>query len=91
MIQVGAVSIYFLSALAKFRFGGQGWANGATFVWAFSRRGNWLAQWLAGRTALVQASQWGVLLMELASPALLGLRGRPPLRLPRRLRRSSTS
>lgn len=76
MIQMGAVAIYFLSALAKFRFGGWGWANGATFTWAFSRRGNGLAQWLAGHPPLVQASQWGVLAIELASPALLWLRGR---------------
>lgn len=76
MIQMGAVATYFLSALAKFRFGGWGWANGATFEWAFSRRGNWLAHWLAGHPPLVRGGQWFVLVMELASPALLWLRGR---------------
>lgn len=76
MIQAGAVSVYFLSALAKFRFGGWAWANGATFVWAFSRRGNGLAQWMAGYPWFVHASQWALLGLELASPALMWLRGR---------------
>lgn len=76
MIQAAAVSTYFLSALAKFRFGGWGWANGATFIWAFSRRGNWLAQWMAGHPLLVHGSQWLLLGLELASPLLLWLRGR---------------
>lgn len=75
MTQIGAVAIYFLSALAKIRFGGWGWANGATFVWAFSRRGNWLAQWMSGHPPLVHASQWALLALELVSPVLLWLRG----------------
>lgn len=76
MIQVGAVAIYVLSAVAKMRFGGWGWANGATFVWAFSRRGNWLAQWMAEHPPIVHASQWALLVLEFLSPALLWLRGR---------------
>lgn len=76
MIQVGAVAIYFLSALAKIRFGGWGWASGSTFIWAFSRRGNDLAQWMAGYPLLIHASQWALLVLELVSPVLLWLRGR---------------
>lgn len=76
MIQVGAVATYFLSAVAKMRFGTWLWANGTTFVWAFSRRGNSVAQWLGSHPTLVHASQWTLLLLEFASPVLLWLRGR---------------
>ncbi|MEX1906989.1 MULTISPECIES: hypothetical protein [Janibacter] len=76
MIQMGVVATYFLSAVAKMRFGTWLWANGSTFVWAFSRRGNDVAQWLAGHPALVHLTQWSLLGLEFVSPVLLWLRGR---------------
>lgn len=76
MIQVAAVATYFLSAAAKMRFGGWGWANGAIFVWAFERRGNGLALWLSQHPPVVIASQWALLILEFLSPILLWLRGR---------------
>ena len=76
MIQVGAVATYFLSAVAKMRFGTWLWANGATFVRAFSRRGNSVAQWLGGHPSFVHSTQWALLALEFVSPVLLWLRGR---------------
>ena len=76
MVQVGAVSIYFLSAWAKMRFGGPGWANGATLIWALTRRPNGIGPWVGSHPALTHTLQWVVLVAEFSSPVLLWLRGR---------------
>jgi hypothetical protein len=76
MIQVGAVATYFLSACAKMRFGGWGWANGATLIWALTRRPNGIGPWVGSHTTLTHALQWVVLVAEFLSPVLLWLRGR---------------
>jgi hypothetical protein len=76
MVQVGAVCIYWLSASAKMRFGGWGWANGATLIWALSRRGHGPGPWLASHPPLTHAMQWVVLVVEFCSPLMLWLRGR---------------
>jgi hypothetical protein len=76
MVQIGAVSIYFLSASAKVRFGGWGWANGATLIWALTRRPNGIGPWVGSHPALTHALQWVVLVAESCSPVLLWLRGR---------------
>jgi hypothetical protein len=57
MVQIGAVSIYFLSASAKVRFGGWGWANGATLIWALTRRPNGIGPWVGSHPALTHALQ----------------------------------
>jgi Vitamin K-dependent gamma-carboxylase len=75
-VQVGVVATYFLSAVAKMRFGGWGWAAGATFTWAFVRRGTGLAQLMLQWPWLVSASQWALLALETLSPVLLFVRGR---------------
>ena len=75
-IQISAVSIYFLSAWAKMRFGTWGWANGATLIWALTRRPNGIGPWIGSHPALVHALQWLILCAEFLSPALLWLRGR---------------
>jgi hypothetical protein len=75
-IQIGVVCCYFLAAVSKMRFGGWGWANGAIFTWAFTRRGTGLAHELLKIPHLVVATQWVVLCAESLSPALLWLRGR---------------
>jgi hypothetical protein len=76
MVQIGAVSIYFLSANAKMRFGGWGWANGATLTWALSRRPNGIGPWVAEHPPLVHALQWVALVAESTSPIILWLRGK---------------
>ena len=75
-IQVATVATYFLSAWAKMRWGGWGWANGATFTWAMSRRGTGIGKMLLEYPQLLKLSQWGVLMAEVLSPLLLVLRGR---------------
>lgn len=76
MVQIGAVSIYFLSASAKMRFGGRGWANGATLIWALTRRPNGIGPWVGAHPTLTHALQWIVLVAEFTSPVLLWLRGK---------------
>lgn len=75
-IQVAAVATYFLSAYAKIRHGGWGWANSATFAWALSRRGTGLGAHLLGHPRLLVAGQWGLLAMEALTPLILFVRGR---------------
>jgi hypothetical protein len=75
-IQIGVVASYFLSAAAKMRFGGWGWANSAIFTWAFVRRGTGLADLMLQHPWTVRASQWTLLFAETLSPLLLFLRAR---------------
>jgi hypothetical protein len=75
-VQVAAVCTYFLAAVAKVRFGGWDWANGAVTTWAFARRGNDLTDALEQIPHFVVGIQWVVLLAEFASPVMLWLRGR---------------
>jgi len=76
-VQVAVVATYFLAAVAKIRFGGWGWVNGETLVWAVTRRGTFLADPVLRATWVLHLTQWGIVAMELASPLLLVLRGRP--------------
>jgi hypothetical protein len=78
-IQIAAVSAYFLSAWAKMRWGGWGWANGETLEWALVRRGTVLGRHVADQRWLLHASQWVTLVAEFASPLLLFTRGRARL------------
>lgn len=75
-IQVAAIATYFLSAFAKIRHGGWGWANSATFAWALSRRATALGEELLAYPRLLVAAQWGLLVMEALTPVILFLRGR---------------
>jgi hypothetical protein len=76
MVQIGAVSIYFLSASAKMRFGGWGWANGATLIWALTRRPNGIGPWVGSHQTLTHVLQWIVVVAEFTSPVLLWLKGK---------------
>ncbi|MFC7488543.1 hypothetical protein ACOCJ7_08410 [Knoellia sp. CPCC 206453] len=76
MIEIGAVCVYALSAWAKMRFGGWGWANGATLIWALTRRPNGIGPWVGSHPALTHALQWIVLVAEFCAPVMLWLRGR---------------
>ena len=75
-VTVAVVATYFLSAWAKMRWGGWGWANGETFYWAMSRRGTWLGHRLLDVPWALHVFQWVVLAAEASSPLLLLLRPR---------------
>ncbi len=74
-IQVAVVATYFLSAFAKFRFGGLDWVNGATLLRAVLRRGTDLADPLATVPWVLRVGQYLIVIFELTSPLLLA-RGR---------------
>ena len=74
-IQVAVVLTYFLAAMAKLRFGGIDWVNGATLMRAVLRRGTFLADPLKGQPSLLQVGQYLIVMFEL-SAVLLMHRGR---------------
>jgi hypothetical protein len=74
--QIAVVATYFFSAWAKVRFGGLEWVNSATLVRAVLRRGTVFSKPLLDAPWVLHASQWGIMAMELASPALLFVRPR---------------
>ena len=76
-IQVACVEVYFLSAISKFRYGGLNWPTGSTFAWAIIRRGTGLGHLLLGPPWILTASQFLIITLELVTPLLLVLRGRP--------------
>ena len=75
-VQVAVTATYALSAYAKMRFGTWDWANGAIFVWSLSRRGHPWSVPLLQHPGLLHASQWGLLVLETASPLMLVVRPR---------------
>jgi hypothetical protein len=75
-VQIGCVAVYFLSALAKIRFGGWDWATGSTFAWAMTRRGTGLGKLLLDPPWILTLSQFAIMGIELLTPLLLVLRGR---------------
>jgi len=80
-IQVAVVATYFLSAFAKFRYGGFEWLNESTLARAIIRRGNFLSVPLLQHPMLLIAGQWAIVGFELLSPLLLvrGVVGRASL------------
>jgi hypothetical protein len=72
-VQVAVVATYFLAAWAKLRFGGLEWVNGSTLTWAVTRRGTALADPLLHVPWLLQATQWGIVALELGSPLVFVL------------------
>jgi hypothetical protein len=74
-IQLAVVATYFLSAFAKFRFGGFDWVNGATLLRAVLRRGTDLAQPLESLPWVLRVGQYLIVAFELTTPLLLA-RGR---------------
>jgi hypothetical protein len=69
-IQIGVVATYFLAAFAKLRFGGIEWVNGATLMRAVIRRGTWLGDPLEDLPWVLVATQYWIMIFELASPLL---------------------
>lgn len=76
VVQIAAIATYFLSAVAKVRFGGWEWVNSATLARAVLRRGSPWAQWLVEVPWTLHAAQWGLLGMELLSPLIFVLAAR---------------
>lgn len=74
MIQVGTVAVYFLSVLAKIRYGGWLWANSATLTQALVRRGTTVGRWLLDTPEVLVAAQWAAVVFEATSIALLSRR-----------------
>lgn len=70
-VQVAVVATYFLASWAKLRYGGLGWVNSATLVRAVLRRGTPWAMPLVDHPEILHLSQWGIMAMELLSPAIL--------------------
>jgi hypothetical protein len=75
-IQVSCVAIYFLSSVAKIRYGGWNWATGSTFAWAMTRRGTGLGRMMLDPPWLLTVSQFMIMAVELLTPLLLVFRGR---------------
>ena len=66
-VQLAAVATYFLSSVAKLRFGGIGWVNSATLARAMVRRGTPIGDLFLHVPWLLHISQWGIMAFELLS------------------------
>lgn len=62
---------YFLSAVAKVRFGGWDWPTGATLTRAFIRRGTPLVQWVLAYPWVLVGVQFVMIILEALSPLIL--------------------
>jgi hypothetical protein len=69
-IQLTAIATYFLSAMAKLRFGGPEWVNSATMLRAVVRRGSWFGEQLLHVPWTLHWFQWVLVGMELFSPLI---------------------
>ncbi len=75
LIQVAFALAYPLSAVAKLRYGGVEWMNGATFTRAIVRRGTFVGDWMLHAPVLLQISQWAFVFFELFAVCLLLRKG----------------
>ncbi|MFB9661523.1 MFS transporter permease [Glycomyces mayteni] len=71
LVQIAVVLTYFLSAWAKFRYGGFDWANSGVFTWAIIRRGTVFSEWMLDFPWMLHAAQWGMIAFELLTPVVL--------------------
>ena len=76
MIAVAVVATYVLAAVAKLRFGGLDWVDGATLTRAVLRRSTPLSEPLLDLPAVLTAAQYGIMAMELLVAPLLLVRWR---------------
>lgn len=72
-VQVMAIATYFLSAVAKVRFGGWEWVNSATIARAVVRRGTVFSEWMLEVPWTLHAAQWALLAAELSAPVIFVL------------------
>ncbi|ABS02483.1 hypothetical protein [Kineococcus radiotolerans] len=77
-VQVATVMTYCGSAVSKWVRSGTpwAWANGAVTVWAVTRRGSALGDWVGRFPQFLVVVQWVVLVFEFCAPVALWLRGR---------------
>ncbi|RBY77399.1 MFS transporter permease [Blastococcus sp. TF02-09] len=73
-VLVAVMLTYFLAAWAKIRFGGWDWPTGSTLTRAVLRRGTPLSDWTLDVPWLLTASQWVMIILELAAPLMLFVR-----------------
>ncbi|MBJ7452758.1 MAG: MFS transporter permease [Blastococcus sp.] len=73
-VLVAVMLTYFLAAWAKIRFGGWDWPTGSTLTRAVLRRGTPLSDWTLEVPWLLTASQWAMIVLELAAPLMLFVR-----------------
>ncbi len=78
MIALAVVATYTLASVAKIRFGGWDWADGATLTRAVLRRSTPLSEPLLDVPSVLHAAQYGILVMELVVAPLLLVRWRDP-------------
>jgi hypothetical protein len=71
-IQVAVVLTYFLAVIAKLRFGGLEWLNGATLARSIITKGTIVASPLLDHPWALRAGQYMIVAFELFSPLLLG-------------------
>lgn len=76
LIALAVVATYTLAAVAKIRFGGWDWVDGATLTRAVLRRSTPLSEPLLDLPWVLQAAQYGLMLMELLVAPLLLVRWR---------------
>ena len=76
VVALAVVATYTLAAVAKIRFGGWGWADGATLSWAVLRRGTPLSEPLLEVPWVLEAAQYGILVVALVVAPLLLVRWR---------------
>lgn len=78
MVALAVVATYTLAAVAKIRFGGWDWVDGATLTRAVLRRSTPLSEPLLDVPWVLHAAQYGILLMELVVAPLLLVRWHDP-------------
>ena len=77
-IALAVVATYTLAAVAKIRFGGWDWVDGATLTRAVLRRSTPLSEPLLDVPWVLHAAQYGIMVMELVVAPLLLVRWRDP-------------
>lgn len=78
VIALAVVATYTLAAVAKIRFGGWDWVDGATLTRAVLRRNTPLSEPLLDVPVVLHAAQYGIVVLELLVAPLLLVRWRDP-------------
>ena len=71
VVFVAVMLTYFLSSIAKIRYGGWDWPTGATLTRAFIRRGTPLVEWTVAYPWILVAAQHAMVILEALAPLML--------------------
>jgi hypothetical protein len=71
VVFVAVMLTYFLSSIAKIRYGGWDWPTGATLTRAFIRRGTPLVEWTLAFPWILVVAQHVMVILEALSPVML--------------------